>query len=155
MLLYCTDNINNTRYNQIKINGNPQNVQDENGLQLGLLAGRKITANGTVWPHGHTANIAAIMAIFGFLCINGRNTDQIKAHRIPWVHHCHVDISQNQSFSIQITLTCSSHQYQMNVFLRNKNMKRNEVDYAYFDEEDESGSATSLDLTGILEDRGK
>ena len=31
-------------------------------------------------------------------------------------------------------------------------MKRNEVDYAYFDEEDEGGSATSLDLTGFEEE---
>ena len=34
-------------------------------------------------------------------------------------------------------------------------MESNEVDNTYFDEEGECGSATSLDLTGILEDRGK
>ena len=43
----------------------------------------------------------------------------------------------------------------MNFFLLNKNMESSEVDYAYFGEEDEGGSATSLDLTGFEgEDEG-
>ena len=31
-------------------------------------------------------------------------------------------------------------------------MESNEVDHTYFDEEDEGGSATSLDLTGLEEE---
>ena len=68
-------------------------------------------------PYGHTANITAIMAIFGLPCINSRNTDKIdkiRAHRTPHTvgvslpcGHLAEHKTQNQYFSIHITLTCT------------------------------------------------
>ena len=74
-------------------------------------------SNTAIRPYGQTANITAIMAILGLLCIDGRNTDKIdkiRAYRTPHTvgaslpcGHLTNHKTQNQYFSIYITLTCT------------------------------------------------
>ena len=122
----------------------------------GRLAGHKITAR---WPIGrpfdptairpygqHYGHIWPSMYKMAAILIRLGHTAYRGCIIVMWTSH------KTNIFQFKSHLPAGVISIKLTFSYNTKNMESNEVDHTYFHEEDEGGSATSLDLTGLEEE---